>query len=584
MTNNLTLNGTVAPGLRRGRVGRRAVRDRSAAGAVLSGEAAVLPRGARAVQRAAQRSSTRAHRQARRGAQAHRARWPARASAFLTAADDPSLSSSGHDRDGVQHPARAARHRRPVADRHGVHRSRRSAATTTASPTSTAAWCSATCTTASFQYAQSFDKTRDVVRNAPLWDGSARAQRQAIRFPLLHERHRRATSARSAGSSRAPGIVHGADRSSRDLVQRARIDRSRRSPATSCSTTPGSTRTSCVSGDAQDKKFHVERERRSARRMERRRRRVLGDVRLGHDSSTPNYRIERTVGTRSTRFRSSASGEFRIATTCSRSRRRSGRVQRERCCTSAARTRTSSSGRRRTSTIVSLTVNVRPSDHLRVDGTLRYQDYWRRTDHTLVGRNVIPRVKVEYQFTRSIFLRVVGEYDLSRDTTISATRRERSTRCSSTAQNALATRRAHCTATVCSRISPSPGTVFFLGYGSAGERPARIRRERFNFQPITRSSDYFFVKYQLSVPDVALSPLQTATAQRRDAETQGTSGRRRATRRDCCGDCRSGSHSFREDRRRRTEAFRAALTKTSGSRGAESEAPRLFLCGPASLR
>ena len=62
---------------------------------------------------------------------------------------------------------------------------------------------------------------------------------------------------------------------------------------------------------------------------------------------------------------------------------------------------------------MSLSTTLRPTDHLRVNGTLSYQDYWRRTDHTMVGRNAIPRVKAEYQFTRSIFFRVVGEYNLS---------------------------------------------------------------------------------------------------------------------------------------------------------------------------
>ena len=62
---------------------------------------------------------------------------------------------------------------------------------------------------------------------------------------------------------------------------------------------------------------------------------------------------------------------------------------------------------------ISLATNFRPTDHLRINGTLSYQDYWRRTDHSLAGRNAIPRVKVEYQFTRAIFLRAVGEYDLS---------------------------------------------------------------------------------------------------------------------------------------------------------------------------
>src|SRR5207302_3450304 len=62
---------------------------------------------------------------------------------------------------------------------------------------------------------------------------------------------------------------------------------------------------------------------------------------------------------------------------------------------------------------LSLAMNLRPTDHVRVSGVLNYQDYWRRTDHSLAGRNVIPRVKLEYQLTRAIFIRLVGEYDLA---------------------------------------------------------------------------------------------------------------------------------------------------------------------------
>src|SRR5439155_17700928 len=62
---------------------------------------------------------------------------------------------------------------------------------------------------------------------------------------------------------------------------------------------------------------------------------------------------------------------------------------------------------------LSLTANVRPTDRLRLTGTLTYQDYWRRTDHSLVGRTAIPRLKTEYQLTRSQFVRVIGEYNTS---------------------------------------------------------------------------------------------------------------------------------------------------------------------------
>jgi hypothetical protein len=41
---------------------------------------------------------------------------------------------------------------------------------------------------------------------------------------------------------------------------------------------------------------------------------------------------------------------------------------------------------------------------------------------------------------------------------------------------------------------PTPGTVLFLGYGSELDgNPDLV--QRFNWQPLKRASDYFFVKY-----------------------------------------------------------------------------------------
>jgi hypothetical protein len=137
--------------------------------------------------------------------------------------------------------------------------------------------------------------------------------------------------------------------------------------------------------------------------------------------------------------------------------------------------------------------SFRPNDRLRVDGTLGYQDYWRRSDHTLVGRNVIPRVKLEYQTTSSMFLRLVGEYDLSetddlRDETrtnyplLIAGKRAAATRARSIHGDFLFS------------YKPMPGTVLFLGYGSEADGNPDPT-QRFTWQPLRRSSDYLFAKY-----------------------------------------------------------------------------------------
>jgi hypothetical protein len=138
-------------------------------------------------------------------------------------------------------------------------------------------------------------------------------------------------------------------------------------------------------------------------------------------------------------------------------------------------------------------LTARPSDRLRLTGNFDYQDYWRRTDHSLVGRNVIPRLKVEYQLTRSVFFRVVGEYDLAEHDDLRDETRTFFPLIIS-GKKALATRSASLHGDYLFSYQPNPGTVLFLGYGDRGDalpNPA----DRFTYQPLVRSADYFFVKY-----------------------------------------------------------------------------------------
>jgi len=143
--------------------------------------------------------------------------------------------------------------------------------------------------------------------------------------------------------------------------------------------------------------------------------------------------------------------------------------------------------------LVQLGVSVRPSERARIDGTFAYQDYWRRSGHSLVGRNMIPRVKLEYQLTRAIFMRLVGEYDLSEhDDLRDETRTFYPLIIGGQLATAVRARGLH--GDYLFSYQPTPGTVLFLGYGSQADGipdPA----QRFNWQPLRRTSDYFFVKY-----------------------------------------------------------------------------------------
>ncbi|PYQ47186.1 MAG: hypothetical protein DMF78_24385, partial [Acidobacteria bacterium] len=60
------------------------------------------------------------------------------------------------------------------------------------------------------------------------------------------------------------------------------------------------------------------------------------------------------------------------------------------------------------------TADWRPTEKVRVSAQYQLQSFDRRTDGTTVGVRRIPRLKVEYQLSRAVFFRVVGEYDASR--------------------------------------------------------------------------------------------------------------------------------------------------------------------------
>ena len=143
--------------------------------------------------------------------------------------------------------------------------------------------------------------------------------------------------------------------------------------------------------------------------------------------------------------------------------------------------------------LIQLAVAFRPSERARIEGTFDYQDYWRRSDHSLVGRNMIPRVKLEYQITRAIFMRLVGEYDLSeQDDLRDETRTNYPLIIDGELTSAIRSRSLH--GDYLFSYQPTPGTVFFLGYGSRADGdPDPL--QRFNWQPLRRTADYFFAKY-----------------------------------------------------------------------------------------
>jgi hypothetical protein len=144
--------------------------------------------------------------------------------------------------------------------------------------------------------------------------------------------------------------------------------------------------------------------------------------------------------------------------------------------------------------LMNAAVSWRPTTQLRVDGTYAYQRYDRRNDGTTVAKRQIPYVKVEYQVTPSVFVRLVTEYDAqSQDALRDGRNGDAPILLYNSADNtydpALAATVNRMRLQGLFSYQPVPGTVFFLGYGSLLDEPNGLR-----FSDYNRINDGFFVK------------------------------------------------------------------------------------------
>ena len=140
------------------------------------------------------------------------------------------------------------------------------------------------------------------------------------------------------------------------------------------------------------------------------------------------------------------------------------------------------------------TLDWRPNDKLRISPQYQLQSYDRRSDGTTVGLGRIPRLKVEYQVSRAIFVRAIGEYnaqqqDALRDdsrTNLPILIRDPAT---GLYAPALGGERNRFRLDTLFSYQPTPGTVFFAGYSSFMTEPLGLR-----FGNLRRTNDGFFVK------------------------------------------------------------------------------------------
>lgn len=136
-------------------------------------------------------------------------------------------------------------------------------------------------------------------------------------------------------------------------------------------------------------------------------------------------------------------------------------------------------------------VNLRPTQQIRINATYQTSTFTRRSDGARSVSTRIPRIEADYQVTRSIFLRVVSQYSASSRSALLDPRtgnvllvEDDSTLTPSIAAVANGLR----TDWLFS-YRPSPGTVFFLGYGNSMTEPVALAFDR-----LRRTQDGFFVK------------------------------------------------------------------------------------------
>jgi hypothetical protein len=145
-------------------------------------------------------------------------------------------------------------------------------------------------------------------------------------------------------------------------------------------------------------------------------------------------------------------------------------------------------------TWLDLTLDWRPTHKLRVNGLYRLQYVGRRTDGSTVNIWRSPRLKIEYQLSRPIFLRLVGEYTTERRDALRDDTRtdfpililEPGT---GTYVRTTPFGRRSFRGDFLFSYQPNPGTVLFAGYGSTLRDPTELGRSS-----LRRSEDGFFLK------------------------------------------------------------------------------------------
>jgi hypothetical protein len=142
-------------------------------------------------------------------------------------------------------------------------------------------------------------------------------------------------------------------------------------------------------------------------------------------------------------------------------------------------------------TDVTLDADWRLADQLRVTTSYLYSHYVRRRDGSTLSRANVPRLKIEYQLSRPLFVRFVGQYDNRTRDALRDPRSEFPLGIVSDGVVQASQKQTVRDIRVDWLVSyvPTPGTVVFAGYGASLYEP-----DAFRFREIERVRDGVFIK------------------------------------------------------------------------------------------
>jgi hypothetical protein len=137
---------------------------------------------------------------------------------------------------------------------------------------------------------------------------------------------------------------------------------------------------------------------------------------------------------------------------------------------------------------VSATLGYRPAASVRIEGSLAAQRITRDYNGSEYAQSTIPRLKLEYQPRRSLFFRVITEYQYARRAALEDPFTHAPVYISDVLAGATTSKGLRADWLV--SFEPTPGTVAFFGYGSSFAKDPTL----YNTPGYRRTSDGFFVK------------------------------------------------------------------------------------------